>query len=366
MIAAFIINSIAVLLSWLARYQRLRFLLSASFFIYTVFLGIRYMWGNDMTNYYDMFRQFNSVDNDLFNLNIDYKEGKEYGWMILNILCKPIGFFGMQMLLAVFQNYILYIFIRRNVTPNWYWFATLIYGFGMDFMVLSASMMRQFLAMIIFILSSYYVANNRFFIGILLVFLAASMHQSAWILLPFCFLGYLNVNFKKNDLYWIALILILWLFLADLLSRGVVEFLMASDIFSVYENYMGLGVENSDMNWGAIIHYLITCLLLVHIGYMSDIEKRVIVLLTSISFVFVPLMSFGVMIARIGYYFSLFSIIGYPVVMQYWRFGSYSRNFLVLLIVFLYIRNFFGFFNSEVWHTAYYEYHTIFEAPYWM
>ena len=367
MIAAFIINCIAVLLSWLARYRNCHYLLNLAFVIFTIFLGIRYMWGNDMPGYYLMFQQFNRADNNLLDLDsIDYRDGKEYGWIILNILCKPIGFFGMQMLLAVFQNYVVYTFIKRNVMPPWYWFATFLYGFGTSFMVLSASMMRQSLAMMIFLFATSYIAQKKVIPSILLVLLAASMHQSALILLPFCFLGYLNVNLGRKDLLWIGGGLIFWMFLAEPMLSGIVGSLIASETFDNYDIYMGEFVDSSGSGLGVLFNCLLTCLLLAHIRYVSNPEYKNIFILGSVAILFVPLMSFASLVSRLGFYFSLFTIAGYPIIMRNWVFNQYIKIGVILIIIFLNIRSFFGFFYSDVWHRAYFEYHTIFEAPNWI
>lgn len=83
-------------------------------------------------------------------------------------------------------------------------------------------------------------------------------------------------------------------------------------------------------------------------------------------FVFIPLFEFTIMIARLSYYFSFFCIVGYPLVIQYWKFNTYTKYCLIVLLVFLYIRNYFNFFYSDVWHDAYFNYNTLFGAPNWM
>lgn len=325
------------------------------------------MWGNDMLGYYLQFQQINRVDNNLLDLaSIDYRDGKEYGWIILNILCKPIGFFGMQMILAVFQNYVVYTFIKRNVTSHWYWFATFLYGFGTNFMVLSASMMRQSLAMAIFLFASSYIAQKKIIPSILLVLFAASMHQSALILLPFCFLGYLKVNFGRYDLFWIGAALVLWMFLAESMLSGIVGSLIASETFDNYDIYMGEFVEESGTGLGILFNCLLTCLLLAHIRYVSNPEYKNIFILGSVAILFVPLMNFASLVSRLGYYFSMFTIAGYPIIMRNWVFNRYIKICIILFVIFLNIRSFFGFFYSDVWHKSYFEYHTIFEDLHWI
>lgn len=319
------------------------------------------MWGNDMMNYYLMFSQINSVNNDLFNLNsIDYRDGKEYGWIILNILCKPIGFLGMQIILSVFQNYVIFKFVKRNVSPNWYWFATFLYGFGVNFMVLSASMMRQSLAMMIVLFASPYIAQKRIISSVLLVLLATSMHQSALILLPFCFLGYLRINFERKDLCWIAAVLILWMFLAEKVLSGIVSSLISSETFDNYEVYTGEFVGSSGIGLGFLFNCFLTCMLLAHIRYVSSLEYKNVLILGSVVVLFVPLMSFASLVTRLGYYFSLFTIAGYPILMQNWVFNKYLKIVVILIIVIINIRSFFTFFYSDIWYRSYFEYHSIF------
>lgn len=363
MIATLIVNCIAVVLALLAMDHRLRYLLNFAFLIFAVFLGIRYMWGNDMPGYYRMYVEFNAGSGDIFDLeSIDYRGGKEYGWIILNILCKPIGFLGLQIVLSIFQNYVVYSFIKRNVNPRWYWFATFLYCFGANYMVLSASMMRQSLAMMIFLYACPYIAKKKIIPSVLLVLLAASMHQSAFILLPFCFLGYLKANWGNKDLVWIGVFMLVWMLFANSLLTGVINKFILSDTFANFDVYMNetnyiAGITN-------LFYVAINFLLLVHLKNVYRPEYKVIIILCFIAILFFFLMQLSTMIIRLSYYFSLFSIAGYPILMQCWKFNKYIKSCLILTILALNLREFWLFFYSDIWNSAYFDYQTIFQFQY--
>lgn len=365
MIATLIVNCIAVVLALLAMDHRLRYLLNFAFLIFAVFLGIRYMWGNDMPGYYRMYVEFNAGSGDIFDLeSIDYRGGKEYGWVILNILCKPIGFLGLQIVLSFFQNYVVCSFIKRNVNPRWYWFATFLYCFGANYMVLSASMMRQSLAMMIFLCACPYIAKKKIIPSVLLVLLAASMHQSAFILLPFCSLGYLNANWSNKNVFWIGGFMIIWMLFADLLLGGIISAFVMSDAFANYDVYVGESLESSGAGLGVLVNVLITCLLLIHMCNIGNPEYKIIFLLCSVAILFVPLMEIAPLITRLSYYFSLFTIAGYPILIQYWKYNKCVKLCLLLVIMALNFLGFFGFFNSDTWYDSYFDYHTVFESSY--
>ena len=192
------------------------------------------------------------------------------------------------------------------------------------------------------------------------------MHQSALILLPFCFLGYLKINFERKNLFWIAGALILWMFLAEMILNGIVNSLISSETFDNYEVYIGEFVENSGTGLGFLFNCFLTCILLAHIRYMPNPEYKNILILGSVAILFIPLMSFASLVARLGYYFSLFTIAGYPIIMQNWVFNRYIKIAVIFIIILLNMRVFFAFFYSDIWYRAYFEYHSIFEVPSWI
>ena len=87
--------------------------LAYSFVILTVFFAIRYNFGNDYFAYlkhFDLANQGNLLD-------ALESERFEDGWVVLCRLSKPIGFFGMVIILTVFENFVLYR-MKKNMCPG--------------------------------------------------------------------------------------------------------------------------------------------------------------------------------------------------------------------------------------------------------
>ena len=184
---------IAVLCSYWGK-GFLKYGLEWAFGIITVFLSIRYYWGSDYPSYLNMYQGFmNSGISSLdFSGMADLRERGEIGWTLINLLCRPIGFFGMVAILTVFENWVIYSFIKKNVDKKDYWLSIFIYLFCADYFLVGASMMRQWLAMCIFILAIPSISQGKPLRYFLLVLLMASIHLTSLVLLPLYFLHYLQ------------------------------------------------------------------------------------------------------------------------------------------------------------------------------
>ena len=369
MIPALVVALISVYLGYLAREKRFSFCLNFAFILISVFLGIRYMWGNDLPEYVDSFNEINSYANQsIFDLStIDYRNGKETGWVILNILCKPIGFLGMQILLVFFQNYILYRFVKENVSPHWYWLSLFIYCFGTNYMILSASMLRQFLAMCIFVLASKFIIERKLMLFVILIAIASTIHKSALVLFPCYLIGYFNFRFKVKHLLFLIPIILFWINFGGGIAHDIILSLIQNADFQDLEYYEGIETDSSSgTGLGVIFNYLLLFTLLSQLHRFSPNIQRLSII-TSMSFLFIPFSSIIPMVGRIGMYFSIFSIVTYPMLMeklprkgyqQYWRLG------LLIGFIIITLKVFFDFFYSPIWHKAFFVYHTIFEGSY--
>ena len=106
MISILVVNTLAVLFAYLAKYKNMQFMFGFSLIVLCVFYGIRYDFGNDYWSYYNLFLASS------YGIDVEVIEP---GWGFINYLCQPIGFFGMIFLLTVFEYYSVFKHIKLYV-----------------------------------------------------------------------------------------------------------------------------------------------------------------------------------------------------------------------------------------------------------
>lgn len=114
MIVLIIASIIALLCVYLKQRKKYVYGLEAAFIITTILAAIHYDFGPDYMVYYNFFNNWTRDVELSFNLSDMQEVFKDPGWVILCLLFKPIGFFGMVAVLSVVQNYIYYSFIKKR------------------------------------------------------------------------------------------------------------------------------------------------------------------------------------------------------------------------------------------------------------
>lgn len=360
MFATIIISLIAVLFAFLARYKRFSYGLEVAFLILTVFVAIRYNWGNDYAGYLESFKyvgRFSRFDPEIL--------GTEVGWNFLYYIFQPIGFFGFTIVLTVFEYYVLYRLVKRYVPRDWYWLSIFIFTFNTALLLVTSSMMRQFLAIMIVILALDYIIKKKWYIALILIYLASLFHTSALVLLPFSFVGFLNFKISnKNAIIIFGVYLVLY-YTAAVLFKDYFNVLLALEQFEKYEIYLDDKQGTGGTGLGVIFNMLLLFLLLLYHKFQHP-KVRILFLLFFVSNFFYLFGSIAPLTGRLGYYFSILMIVVYP------RLFKTMKNdiwfYPILLGYFLFsIYGFFRFFDpSGIWYKAFYNYQTIFSAPYWM
>jgi hypothetical protein len=361
MIETLLISFIAIFFAWIARFQKSKFGgLEIAFIILTLFMSIRYNFGNDYAGYLEKFLiigKYSSFDTEFEHLEI--------GWIFLCYIFQPIGFFGMIIVLTIFEYAVIYRLIKKNVTKDWYWLSVVIFTLNTSHMLIFSSMMRQFLAMCIFILAAEYIIKKQWIFAVILVILASTIHSSALVLIPFVFFGYIGLTLtRKKAIIWFGIYLLLHFIAVELLSDYVFSFL-AIDQFAKYELYIGQEKEGFKTGFGVIFNLVLYAFLLFHQEYQSKKMKIIFLLFATYAFFYV-LMDIAPILGRLGYYFSVFSIICYP-----WLFKVIKEDFLKYTLVIVYFiiicKSFFDFFDpTGIWHKSFYNYQTIFSVSDWI
>lgn len=361
MFATVIISFIAILLALLARFQKSKYgWLEMAFILLTIFMSIRFNFGNDYRSYLDLFLEIGKYNYE----NLDFVR-TEIGWTFLCWIFQPIGFFGMIIVLTIFEYIVIYRLIKKYIPKDWYWFSVLIFTLNTNNMLVFGSMMRQFLAMCIFILAVEFIIKKRWVIAILLVLLASLFHTSALVLLPFSFFGYLNISLtRKKALIWLSIYLLLYFVAVKLLGNYLINFI-ALEQFEKYEVYVGVEKERVDTGIGVIFNMILYAFLIFHQKYQTK-NMKIIFMLFAVSVFFYMFADIAPLIGRLGYYFSIFSMICFP-----WLFKVIKNNLLkyslMMAFVIIMVKSFISFFDpTGIWYNSFYTYQTIFSASSWM
>lgn len=354
---------LALLLTYLESSGNLKNGMKYGFFIVT-FLGcIHYDYGNDYMSYYYVFEGVTSVPFDLEGI-LDGEYYREPGWALLCWLFKPLGgFFVMVAVLNIFQNWIIYRTIRREVKTGWYTFAVFIYLFSTSYYLMSFSMMRQMLVAVIFLGLWPYIFQRKWWLPLVILYLCSYIHSSAIILLPFSFWGYVPLKNGKFIGCIYAMILILFWFAKDFLNQlfifGVESIDQMSKYADTYGDNMNQGLE---LGLGFAIG-LIPVILSIQYLFSKDKdstnEKRQFVALAAVSSLIMPFTSIIPMIGRLTTYFGVYTISSSPIIYRNIK-NKMLRTLLVGFAVILTLYNYFNFFNEEVWIDKFSEFHTIF------
>ena len=377
----FIVGLIAVMLTSLSQHRQNGWGLKAAFGVIFVFLALRYDYGNDYIGYLKHFEEFGSF----YSRRAVDVAGMwwEPGWVLLNILFQPFGFFTMVMFTSLLTCVVIYRFIRNFVPAPYHWLAIFLYVFDPNLFLVPASAMRQNIAILLFLLGIEFLYKKRLVGYFLLVAAAWSFHQSALLLVPIAALAFFNIRINK---YFAVLCVCIY---ASLYVYGEPVFSFVTRTTGVwlekYEAYQGGG--RATINMGLGLAYSI--FLFVSVLYFAGIElknseeakdegvlpdqaglfanqaaRRLLFKLAILTFMFTPLAFQLGMVSRINFYFLPVMIAVYPIIAFTTRSALYRLMFLGSLIPYtLYM--FVTFFNSPVWEKKFGTYQTILSLHNW-
>lgn len=366
MSTAFFVGIFAVFFAYLVK-KGFSYGLEVSMAILTVFVAIRYEWGTDMPTYlvmYDMFSESGYRFWEFSKISSICYRSNEVGWGVFNILCKPVGFFGMIIILAIIENFIIYDTIKKYVSEDYYWLAIFLYAFNADLMVLGCSMIRQWLAMCIVLLAARYVLSGNIYKFVLLIAFASIFHQSAVIFILLYLVRYIDrifvVNFKN-----IIIVIAIALGYVFVIGKSL-KVIAASIINSSFFDYEVDDFSKSGSTVGQIVMFTMFILLLcLALTQERNKEERLLCWMSCMYIIIVPLAPIIPLAGRLLYYSGLLAMISIPISIKYLN-NKTIKAVLVFVLIFqqLYLYNI--FFQAESYFLSYKEYHTIFESLIWM
>jgi hypothetical protein len=331
--------------------------LKFSFLLIFLFLGFRYNFGNDYETYIGL---FNKVDeNPAIAFDQKIYIFYEPGWMFLNWFLRPIGFFGMTLVISLVYSITIYKLIKKYIPFQYYWLAVFIVVFNPEFLLVHSTIMRQMVAIVLFLLSLNYILENRILHFIIFISLAATFHYSALIVLiiaPFLF-----DNRRVSFILGIVLfsVYLLSFFLGNFLSLYIDQLVF---LFSEnYGNYTDKGKSNTGLGF---LFYSSLFLLILN---LEKFQEKKISFFFKLVIVYLMLMPFKLhieMISRVGMYFSPAVVVIYPLILKTIKLKILKIFFLSVIMLFT-IYQFFQFFFSATYKDYFMEYHSIFSAPKW-
>lgn len=343
-----ILNIVIIALAHRASATRSDRWLKAAFFVLFVFLALRYQYGNDYANYLRRFKQEGT----------DILAPFEPGWEFLCVVFRPLGFFAMVGVLAAFNAWTYYRFVKAYVPREYFGYGVFLYLFNPYFMLVHSSAMRQSIAISLFLWGIRFIIERRIILYMALVALAATFHTSALVLAPVFLLTYTTGRMR----FVVGLVALLLYGGAIAAASELAPYLSSfvSSYAERYEVYAG-GVELGSgvgLAFGAIVLAVILIGALRQVGAGAVLFRLAIVSY----FATVPLAMMNVIAGRIGMYFSPALIAVIPIVGSGFRDRRLGRLFLaayaLMTVVFFYL-----FFQSDPWREPFGTYMTIFSAP---
>jgi hypothetical protein len=357
MIITLVLGLLCLTLNFNAFFQKSDWGLKASFFLIFIFLGLRYNYGNDYETYITIFDRVNNNGDLAFDPStyIFY----EPGWMMLNWICRPIGFFGMTMVLALFYSITIYSLIKKYVPHHYYCLAVFLVVFNPGFLLIHSTAMRQTVAILFFLWSINFIIQKKIIRFFLCIAVAAPFHYTSLTILlisPFFF------DNRKVGLMYGSLLFGVYLFFF-LFGSFLAPYMgqIVSLLSNRYEAYSAKGTANSGL--GFIFYSSIFLVTL----FQDKFQDKKIAVFFKIAIVYFMLMPFTLIIemtSRIGMYFSPCVVVVYPFIFKTLKSNVYKYSFLSILLLFT-IYQFFQFFYSETYRDYFMEYQTIFSAPKW-
>lgn len=359
MILYIVVSLFSVILAYISGQTKNSKFLVLAFALPTIFLAIRYDFGSDYMGYLEYYQR--TVQ---YNFHDSLTATRfEPGWGFICKLSQPIGFFGLVIVLTIFEMLVFYYMCVKYVPAQYYWLALFILLLNPVLMLTFTSMMRQTLAVSLGLIAIDGIIHQKRIVPLLLIVIATQFHKSAYILIPIILFSFFS-DIKKVC-YLLGGIMIVAPFILIYFSDGILSvfnLLIEVEQFNYYDNYVG-GESNNAFGLGDMINlFLLLLLFLNNTKFNKDIS-----MINILYALYIPLFSvtfIAPMISRLSYYFIVLQIISFPNLVKVLK-GNVVRLFVVLLIVPYTFYSLYTCYNSA-WGQYFHDYITIFSLNRWL
>ncbi len=341
--------------------------LTLSFGLIVVVFSLRYGYGNDFKTYEEWF--FNIISYPSLSTAIHERSDIEPGWVVLNYLCKPLGFQFVIAITTFCVCYIYYSLVKKYVPRPYTWVGILIFLMYPNLFVLNLSMLRQGLAGALFFLSFFKGYENKWFPSIILVLLAVSVHQIAIICIPFVVM----INLKKflNPVFLVLIVIAVFVFC--LVNPYIIEELFGNIMsidyaYESYSNYMSKGGAE-DIRLALFARLVVVIPSIVYFRKLKEFDKYLTIMFCISPFT-ILLSTQSVLLLRLECFFLPFSTLLFSRLLSKEKvFDIRPANWSLvkpIMIVaslgwaFFSVRSFFNFFSEPTYAKHFANFHTVF------
>lgn len=345
------LNIVVVIMAYLARIEKHRYLLAWAFMLMIMVLGIRYGYGND---YYSYEYFFNHGELDEGN-----SENVELGWRLINNLFKPFGFPTLVFFLTAIEHLMLYDLVRRYIPANYYWFALFLYVFNPNYMLIGLSMMRQFPVQIIGLYALEKAIDKKYFQFIFLFLIAFSIHKVALLFFLLLLLPYI-----KTPKWWmfIGIFVVLFLIVNNLMMiiEEIIILIQGTEMkyADTYLNDQVLGDE-SKLGLKHIIHYFVFMVVFIHCVKYVDERKRAFAWMVILGVMILPFQMIFPMAMRTSWIYSFAEILGLPLLLSKEKIPILKYGLTCLFIFNVLFFEYRSFWWSDIYGAYYRNFTTI-------
>lgn len=319
------------------------FFLCISGGLFVILSSLRYKIGFDYSTYETLFYEIGNGTN---------KENLEIGFLLFN---KVIFFLG--------GNYRIFLFVVNSIMMIlvFWWIyrfskfpeISIFFYFTFQFWACSMNLLRQSIALSIFLLSYQPLIERNFVKYSIVILIAASFHQSVLIMIPFYFLLYQNIT--KSYLIAISILFVFGYLFFDFIVYGILNIL-----FSNYEKYIDTIYWNSN----GISYIIFPCIYLIFVLYYTKelinncLKNKILIN----SCIYASFISFFItkhfILERFSLYFFIFSLILIPEIIFFNKKAN-KKNIVFLFSIILGL-GYFSFSAKEEFHNVY-PYRSVFD-----
>lgn len=302
-----------------------------------IFAGLRTKAFGDTAAY---IQSYNSLPTDFSELQNKLSSNvKDAGFVVLSFVLKNIFGDSVKLYLLTFsfiQGIIISLFYRKYSTS--FIFSVFLFVASTDYIAWMFNGVRQFLAVTIIIAATPFLIRKKYVPYILVVLLAATMHQSALLVIPIAFIVQGKV-WNKKTLLFVALVLLSIVFLNEFTSL-LNDSLQNTQYANVVNDYKEISDDGTNP-LRVIFYSLPTIVSFFARKTINQANNKIINICVNMSIVssalyLVSMFTSGIYIGRLPIYFSLFNYILIPWEIKHLVSDKY-RNLVKVAVIVIYL-----------------------------
>jgi len=359
MLVTFVVGVVVVFFAYLVSLTRNPRYLFVSFIILFFYLALRYDFGNDYMNYYNIFDDIKRSNwSEVYRLaNVNqFGQTMEFGYIYLN---KVFSSFTNFYFFIAFQSFIFcivyYQLIVKHVNYKYLWLSLFILIFHTSLLVRSISGLRQALAIFSFIYAIQYLINRDILRYSLFIIIAILFHYSAVLLFPLYFVISNKRISRTEPIIYLGLYFIV-LFFGEILLTPI-EYIVIN-FLPKYNFYIQDKEANTISSGFGLIANTILYVIILFKAKKDNPADRVFYRLAAVFMIISPISLIIINLARLSLYFAPALIVVIPNMMIK-RSSILIKRVALVMAIFLYMLGAYRHYTGEITVEKNYHYKTI-------